>query len=333
MPEFKVSVIIPFYNAREFIARAVESALAQPETGEVLLIEDGSPDGGLEVCQSLAQKYSRVRLFQHPNGQNLGPSASRNLGILNAACPYIAFLDADDYYLPGRFQKTAEVFAASGRVDGVYEALGVTYQNDAVKELFLSSNLRELTTVTQAIDPENLFDELMTGKSGYFSFDAFTGKKEIFFRVGMFREDIRFLEDSDLLFKLCAKAKLYPGNINTPIAVRQVHENNRITTRLADERQIYQSYLTMWWGFYGWAKKNLSTKRAIQTSIHLLDRIRKSDYFYDFRWLDFFVARREMLRVAWDTPVLFFKWIFWRMLLPSSKCFSTRKRESSGISL
>jgi len=315
MSDFKVSVVIPFYNAREFITRAVESALDQPETGEVLLIEDGSPDDGLEICQSLAQKYSKVRLLQHPRGQNLGPSASRNLGIINANYPYVAFLDADDYYLPGRFQKTAEVFAVSDKVDGVYEAIGATYQNDAVKELFLSLNMCELTTVTKIIAPQDLFDEFMSGRSGYFSFDGFTGKKEIFVQSGLFREDIRFLEDTDLMLKLSAKAKLFPGNISTPVAVRQVHNNNRITNRLSNERQIYRSYLTMWWGFYRWAEVNLSTKRQLVTAIHLLDRIRKSDYFSDFRWSDFLASRKEMVRLAQVSPILFVMPIFWRILL------------------
>ena len=52
--EFKVSVIIPVYNAAPFVRQAVESALAQPETAEVVLVEDNSPDNSLEICQQLA---------------------------------------------------------------------------------------------------------------------------------------------------------------------------------------------------------------------------------------------------------------------------------------
>ncbi|PIY03241.1 MAG: glycosyltransferase family 2 protein, partial [Bacteroidetes bacterium CG_4_10_14_3_um_filter_31_20] len=74
----------------------------QPETSEVILIEDGSPDNGLDVCTSLAKKYSKVRLYRHENGENKGASASRNLGIRKANYPYVAFLDADDFYLPNR---------------------------------------------------------------------------------------------------------------------------------------------------------------------------------------------------------------------------------------
>ena len=114
-----ISIVIPFYNAREFVTQSVQSALEQPETGEVLLIEDDSPDGGLEVCQGLANKYTKVRLMRHPDKCNHGAAASRNLGIKNTNLPFIAFLDADDYYLPGRFTKTKERFNADFSVDGV----------------------------------------------------------------------------------------------------------------------------------------------------------------------------------------------------------------------
>ena len=107
MPEtaadaLEISVIIPVYNAAAYVRQAVESALAQPEVREVLLVEDGSPDNALEVCQQLAAEHQRVILLHHPNGENRGAGASRNLGMRNAHFPIIAFLDADDYYLPAQ---------------------------------------------------------------------------------------------------------------------------------------------------------------------------------------------------------------------------------------
>jgi glycosyltransferase involved in cell wall biosynthesis len=77
------------------------------------LDEDGSPNGGLETCQQLAQQYSKIKLLRHPNGCNMGPSASRNLGIKNAIFEYVAFLDADDYYIRNRFKKTIEVIKSN----------------------------------------------------------------------------------------------------------------------------------------------------------------------------------------------------------------------------
>lgn len=75
----KVSVVIPVYNAAPFVRDAVESALAQPETGEVILVEDGSLDDSLTVCRALAAENDRVKLYRHPNGENCGAGASRFL--------------------------------------------------------------------------------------------------------------------------------------------------------------------------------------------------------------------------------------------------------------
>jgi glycosyltransferase involved in cell wall biosynthesis len=75
-------------------------------------VEDKSPDNALEVCLKLAEKYQRVKLYQHPDQQNHGAGASRNLGIEKATGEFIAFLDADDYYLPLKlFQKLHQTAA------------------------------------------------------------------------------------------------------------------------------------------------------------------------------------------------------------------------------
>src|SRR5690606_5479728 len=98
---FNVSVIIPVYNAEKFLAEAVVSALVQPETGEVILIEDKSPDNSLALCRELAVHQHKINMIQHPDKDNQGAGASRNLGIANARSPFICLLAADDYMLPG----------------------------------------------------------------------------------------------------------------------------------------------------------------------------------------------------------------------------------------
>lgn len=129
MSDFTVSVIIPVYNAAAFVSQAVESALAQPETAEVLLIEDGSPDNALEVCEELASKFEKVKLLRHPNGENRGAGASRNLGMKNVKFDYIAFLDSDDYYLPGRFSVASKVFRLDPACEGIYEAVAMQIES------------------------------------------------------------------------------------------------------------------------------------------------------------------------------------------------------------
>lgn len=91
----KISVIVPVYNAEKYLHRCVDSILAQSYTDfELLLVDDGSIDGGSIICDEYGLKDSRVRVFHQENG---GVSSARNLGIDNARGEYITFCDADDY--------------------------------------------------------------------------------------------------------------------------------------------------------------------------------------------------------------------------------------------
>lgn len=89
------SVVIPVYNAEKYINRCVESILQQSyENFEVVLVDDGSADRSMEICEELGQKDTRVSLFHQ---KNQGVSAARNKGISMAEGKYLVFVDADDY--------------------------------------------------------------------------------------------------------------------------------------------------------------------------------------------------------------------------------------------
>ena len=94
MKDFKVSVITPVYNAEKFLTEAVNSAIHLDEVGELILIEDNSPDGALDLCRELEKQYDKVKLLTHPKNENRGAGASRNLGVRNAKFDFISFLDA-----------------------------------------------------------------------------------------------------------------------------------------------------------------------------------------------------------------------------------------------
>ena len=122
-----VSVIIPVYNADRFLEKAVNSALQQEETFEVILIEDNSPDNSFEICKQLERDNLKVRLFRHEGGKNKGAGASRNLGLVKAKGEYICFLDADDFMLKNRFQKAKIILENNPDCDGVYDAVGTYF--------------------------------------------------------------------------------------------------------------------------------------------------------------------------------------------------------------
>jgi glycosyltransferase involved in cell wall biosynthesis len=94
-----VSVVIPAYNAARYVAAAVRSVLAQgaPDV-EVVVVDDGSTDGTAEAAAQVAREGRAVRVLRVANG---GPGRARNAGVAASRAPLVAFLDADDRWLPG----------------------------------------------------------------------------------------------------------------------------------------------------------------------------------------------------------------------------------------
>lgn len=98
-----VSVIIAFLNEEKFISEAVESVLSQDYPHwEIMLVDDGSTDKSTAIARAYAQQYpGKVVYLEHEGHGNKGLSASRNLAIAHAKGELVAFLDADDVWLPG----------------------------------------------------------------------------------------------------------------------------------------------------------------------------------------------------------------------------------------
>lgn len=104
MEPILISVIMPFYNVLPYFREAIESVLDQSYTHwELLLADDGSSDGSTDLAGEYSKKYSgKIKYLCHPEGKHLGTIASRMLAIREATGSYIAFLDADDCWLPGK---------------------------------------------------------------------------------------------------------------------------------------------------------------------------------------------------------------------------------------
>lgn len=93
-----ISVIVPIYKVEKYLNRCVESILNQSYTDfELLLIDDGSPDGCPQICDEYARQDTRVRVFHKPNG---GLSDARNYGLDRMQGEYVTFVDSDDYVGP-----------------------------------------------------------------------------------------------------------------------------------------------------------------------------------------------------------------------------------------
>ena len=102
----KISVVVPVYKAEAYLARCVDSILAQSGVEpELILVDDDSPDRSGEICDEYAQKDPRVKVIHQ---KNAGVSAARNAGIAQATGNWIMFCDSDDELLPASLAKMLE---------------------------------------------------------------------------------------------------------------------------------------------------------------------------------------------------------------------------------
>ena len=92
-----VSIIVPVYNAAQFLGKSISSLLRQTyENIEIILVDDGSKDNSLQICKEYSQKDERIRVLAHE--KNLGQEATRNDGLAILRGQWVMFLDADDEY-------------------------------------------------------------------------------------------------------------------------------------------------------------------------------------------------------------------------------------------
>lgn len=114
-----VSVIIPVYNVEQYLARCVDSILCQTYSKlEILLVDDGSPDGSGAICDAYAAKDARVRVIHKPNG---GLSSARNAGIDASHGDYLSFIDSDDWIHPDTYRHLLDLME---RMDASIACMG-----------------------------------------------------------------------------------------------------------------------------------------------------------------------------------------------------------------
>ena len=115
----KVSLIVPVYNAETFVGTCLDSILAQTMTDyEVIVVDDGSSDKSLELCEAYARKDARIKVLHKRNG---GVSSARNFGLDQSAGEWLFFLDADDRMKPDALARMVEKALDSEMVFGGYE--------------------------------------------------------------------------------------------------------------------------------------------------------------------------------------------------------------------
>ena len=188
----KVSVIIPTYNCGQYITEAIESVLSQTyKDVEIIVVDDGSNDGTYEKIERWIESKTVRYLYQ----MNQGVAAARNYGISNSNGKYIAFLDADDKWLPEMLAKCLGVIEKDG-CDLVSTDNYIVYLQGGkeVKREIQSYEWIEKT-------PERLFLTFLE-VGGIGSPEKVVFKREIFEEVGLFDASLPVYEDLDLWIRI-----------------------------------------------------------------------------------------------------------------------------------
>lgn len=188
----EISVIIPTYNRRDRIVKAVESVLNQTyPIREVIIADDCSSDDTEDVIKNIDDP--RIKYYRLP--ENRGAGGARNFGVVRAQCDIIAFHDSDDIWLPEKIERQMEVFEKEPEDGLVYSAylmkliLGILHvmpQEDGTRNL-----------------SGQMFRDLLIRNS--IGAPTILMKKDIFWEVGGFDENLRSLEDWDFVIRVAEK--------------------------------------------------------------------------------------------------------------------------------
>jgi len=258
----QVSVIMPVYNAAPFLDRAIQSALDQPQVVELIAIDDASTDGSAGILEAWAEKSDRLiylpAIFKEPQRA----AAARNRGLTVATSPFIAFLDADDYYLPGRFTRTEAYFEANPEVEGLVEPVEVFYQAN-YRGIYDRSKIAGHKDSHAGFTRCSFGDILSLGiQCNGLTLRKNSQKGDLYFKNRFFQvQDLDFFRE--LLFKKWHIA--IAGFSSSPVA-RYIHHSSNTSSQL-NEKWIFSAQLE-----YHWIQKLSSEPNSRKDRWHLFYR-------------------------------------------------------------
>ena len=171
-----ISIIMPLYNKKAYVQRAIKSLQMQTYTDwELIVVDDGSTDGSQYL---IPNNDERIKIY---NQENKGPAAARNKGIKLSKGELVSFLDADDYYFPDKIEREVNLLLSEKKADWLLSAFEVDtfgkihsfkIRNEIGKEIdrkikIIESGIRELTVTGIHIDGLCIKKELLNQLNGF----------------------------------------------------------------------------------------------------------------------------------------------------------------------
>jgi GT2 family glycosyltransferase len=240
----RISVIIPAYNAAATIGKAIDSILDQGYPAhEIIVVDDGSSDHTGETVQAYGKQVAYIRQ------ENTGPSAARNMGVKQATGEWVAFLDADDWYLPDRLLTHAEMIKDNPKLDFLVGSFDyVDPQGNLINASIAATEFGKQLLARSGpqgrvvIDGEDI---------GSFISDQFsdtrclTLPRTTFLALGGFPLELRICEDVAFMLRLCARSQ-QAGITCQSLAVYTVHDGGLIRSdRLRAQTETVRALLIL----------------------------------------------------------------------------------------
>lgn len=214
-----VSVVIPAFNAAAYLGEALESTLGQTyQPIEVIVVDDGSEDETPQVAAAYAGKVTYLRK------QRGGPASARNAGIRVASGEWIAFLDADDVWMPNLLEKLVKGAEETGADLAFCD--GLTLKNGRIvgptffERAGLKARMGTFALNGLLLNPLLLFLEFHQ----FMLTCALLVRRDALLQVGLFDEHIYCGEDLDLWLRLSLRYRL--GVVNENLVLRRIHAHN-----------------------------------------------------------------------------------------------------------
>jgi glycosyltransferase involved in cell wall biosynthesis len=228
--KLSVTAIIPLYNGERFIEQSLRSVLAQTRAPiEILVVDDGSSDGGPALVQRMALDHPTIKLLQKPNG---GQSSARNFGVRHSTGQLIALLDQDDAWYPKHIERLIRPFEDKNRphrLGWVYSNLDeIDRHGNMMVRHFLPMGHHPKTSVYMCLDR----DMFVLPSASLISREAFED-------IGGFDERLIGYEDDDLFFRLF-RAGYNNVYVDEALSMWRIYSSSTsYTSKMSRSRMIY----------------------------------------------------------------------------------------------
>ena len=221
-----VSVIIPAYNCGSFISDTIESVLRQTYTNfEVIIVDDGSTDGLTDTIDKYLSKDARIQLLRQ---RNQGVSSARNNGFGKSKGDYVAFLDADDVWLPDNLMLKVDLLQTA--------AAGLVHSDGEV----IDANSKPMGVVLEGMEG-NVLSELLLWKGTQVPGpSSVLVRRKVLEEVGLFDECLSTAADKDLFIRIAARYTI--ARIARVTWQYRIHNNNMHRNISAMESDMIDIY-------------------------------------------------------------------------------------------